>query len=76
VSFFSTPGQRQLLEQLLRKAELDRKTITLMHKPAMQKAGIWADAYIGQPVDPMLNRLSKGQASSYIQALEAQVEQL
>jgi len=73
MSFSAKPAQRDRVRSLMRDLELDPRNITLMHKPALKRAGLWADAYQGTSVDALIDRLSYGQASALIDALVAQV---
>jgi hypothetical protein len=57
----------------MRKAELDPQTITLMHRPAIEKTGMSFVGWNGEPVVNFVGILTGGQASKYIDALKAQV---
>ena len=69
----ATTAQRNLIHMLMKKAELDSKRITLMHKPSFQKAGLWSAADENLPVDHVINNFTKGDASRLIKSLQEQL---
>ncbi len=61
----ATTAQRDHIDRLLRAAEFDRRTITLMHT----RCGC-DRAMVGKPVATWLNGLSMQQASGVIETLQ------
>lgn len=61
-------AQRAVIEQLLRRGEFERKTVTLMHR----NAGV-PDRFIGRTVPEWLDSLTAAEASRVIVKLEAYV---
>lgn len=68
----ATTPQRAQIYRLLREAELDLQTLSLMHKPAIEAAGMSFHGWNGERVDVLLSELSAGQASNFIAALARQ----
>lgn len=60
-----TPGQRDMLRGLMRRADMDARYVTAMH---LVIEG--ARTYMGRPVDEFLDSLSKREASRLIDQLE------
>ena len=69
----STPHQRLFIRTLMREAELDTFTITLMHRRHFEAASLPAPEP-GARVEDVLGALTKGQASALAGALQKEVE--
>ena len=57
----ATQAQRELIERLFKRAELDPTTVTLLHKTY----GV-PERFVGQPVTHFLDTLTKDSASLVI----------
>ena len=73
MSYRATTPQRAQIYALLREAELDVQVLSLMHKPAIESAGMSFIGWNGERVDVFLTQITAGQASAYIAALARQV---
>lgn len=69
----ATTPQRAQIYALLRQAELDLRTLSLMHKPGIEAAGMSFCGWNGERVDVFLTQLTAGQASAWIAALVRKV---
>ena len=63
-----TKLQREMIEQLMKKAEYDTRTVTIMHR----RLGV-TEGQIGKPVKNWLDLLDSHQASDLIRTLKGQV---
>ncbi len=66
----ATTAQRGLIRTLLKKAELETKTISLVHQPVLVKAGLWCSADVGTSLDHLIDTFTKGDASRLITVLQ------
>jgi hypothetical protein len=73
MTYRATTPQRAQIYNLLREAELDVQTLSLMHKPAIEAAGMSFCGWNGERVDVFLSDLTAGQAAAYIAALVRQI---
>lgn len=65
----ATTAQRRSVCWWMRQLELDIHTITLMHRPHLEAAGLLCD--VGQGMDELVGQLTRPQASALIHALSA-----
>lgn len=66
----TSPAQRDLIRQFLRKLELYTRGVCLLHRPIFELAGVWSPADLDKPLDEFIGDLTNGQASSLITALQ------
>jgi hypothetical protein len=71
----TSPAQRDLICQFLRKLELYTKSICLLHRPIFEAAGIWSPVDLDRPLDAFIADLTNGQASNLIKALQERLQE-